>query len=377
MALPLRTPDLEAWLGFGVALFLLPTALLGQGSGETALLEFRWPIGLHAEVVEQRETWENSSDGADSTSAALSYTMHVENHPQGYLLRHSDFVFSDSRSRARSRRSSDAEGEITLNLEELSSQVGAMIPSYVVSPRGELVGIDGLEALQSQAREMLLTDLAASERQRPATRDLLEQLLSRDFFLAQANEVWSELVGFWIGSELEIGVTYEFEQEEANPLVPNVLLPFTYRFGAKEMVPCTAGDRDADCIALELVSFPDPNAMEALILELLERMNGVDASDQVFYERLQMENYVLLVADPETLIPYRLESSKIVSGRSVRSDGEASDFDQISVRTVTYTYSSADSNDAQPEVAGGASPLLPRSMYRGVRQRLSKLHPSK
>ncbi len=374
MALPLRTPDLEALLGFGVALFLLPTALLGQGRGETALLEFQWPIGLHAKVVEQRETWENSSDGADSTSAALSYTMHVENHPQGYLVRHSDFVFSDSRSRARGR--SDEASEITLNLEELSSQVGAMIPSYVVSPQGELVGIDGLEALQSQAREMLRTDLAASERQGPATRELLEQLLSRDFFLAQANEVWSELVGFWIGSELEIGVTYEFEQEEANPLVPNVMLPFTYQFGAKEMVPCTAGDRDSDCIALELVSFPDPDAMEALILELLERMNGVDASDQVFYERLQMENYVLLVADPETLIPYRLESSKIVSGRSVRSDGEAADFDQISVRTVTYTYSSADSNDAQPEVAGVASPPLPRSMYPGARQRLSKLHPS-
>lgn len=374
MALPLRTPGLEALLGVGIALFLLPTALLGQGRRETALLEFRWPIGLHAEVVEQRETWENSSDGADSTSAALSYTMHVENHPQGYLVRHFDFVFSDSRSRARGR--SDEVSEITLDLEELSSQVGAMIPSYVVSPQGELVGIDGLETLQARAREMLRTDLAASERKGPATRELLEQLLSRDFFLAQANEVWSELVGFWIGSELEIGVMYEFEQEEANPLVPNVMLPFTYQFGAKEMVPCTAGDPNADCVALELVSFPDPNAMEALILELLERMNGVDASDQVFYERLQMENYVLLVADPETLIPYRLESSKIVSGRSVRSDGKAADFDQISVRTVTYTYSSADSNDAQVELAGGASPSLARSISRGARQRWSKLHPS-
>lgn len=324
-------------LRIGAALWVFPTALVAQQRAETTLLKFGWPIGLRAEVVEQRETWESSEGGADSTSAALSYSMHVENHPQGYLVRHLDFVFSDSRSRGRRRQSE--EREIGLGLEELSSRVGAMIPSYLVSPSGELVGIDGLARLQSEAREMLSADLEASERQGPAARELLEKLVSREFFMTQANEVWSELVGFWIGSELEIGATYEFDQEVANPLVPNVMLPFTYRFGATERVPCfEGGDKDA-CVALELVSFPDPDAMEALILELLERMNGVDASDQVFYERLQMENYALLVADPETLIPYRLESSKLVSGRSVGLDGTGADFDQISVRTVTFTYS--------------------------------------
>jgi hypothetical protein len=169
-------------------------------------------------------------------------------------------------------------------------------------------------------------------------RLLIDRFVSEEFFSAKAAEDWNALVGTWIDAEFERGAIYELEADVPIPIFPNLSVPYLYRFSFKEKVPCAEGDSDTACVVLEMVSSPDPDALTALLDSIVRGVAGESVAIDLLYRHLEIENYIMLVTEPDGMIPHRLEISQIISGDlDVPGQGRPT-FSQQRLRTLVYRY---------------------------------------
>jgi hypothetical protein len=240
-------------------------------------------------------------DAGDSTSIRVQYSMAVEHHEQGRLIRYSDFSGPDLSG-------------VSQPEQQLLQLLSSVVPSYVVSDAGELVAVHGLDSIRATLEgwlDPLLDSLPAGE-----FRDLLHQMISEQTLFALAAQEWNALVGTWVGAELEVGAAYELQADEPLPMLGNVLVPFRYELGASGRVPCHPEATTPDCVELIIRSYPDPEQLQAHLEAFLRRMveaAGPDAGvPPLTYDDLALETEVVLVARPEDLVPFSLSSYRSV-----------------------------------------------------------------
>ncbi|HEY6099911.1 MAG TPA: hypothetical protein VIW03_10805, partial [Anaeromyxobacter sp.] len=86
-------------------------------------------------------------------------------------------------------------------------------------------------------------------------------------------------------------------------------------FGVRRRVPCAAGERAARCVEATLRATPDRTALERAAGSLLSRLLDPQAQEDErpdAAKELSAESELVLVTDPETLLPRRVVWTRAV-----------------------------------------------------------------
>jgi hypothetical protein len=283
LAAPVPCPAANAGGAAGAAGPALPAA---RDDG-IARLRFAWPDAARAKVTYRRT---RTGAGEDTTFTAR-YETRVEAGPRGVrvLTRNTswagDLPFAHALAREAIRAS-----------EVVVQRVGA---------DGEFAGLEGVEAMRPVLARLF--DAAkvppdAAERALP---------LAEAAMRAEAEELWNLAVGFWTGADLRVGARYAMASEGELPLLAGVRASQALEFGVRRRVPCSAAERAPRCVEATLRATPDRDAVERVRDALLARLlpDGAERPEDGADELLA-ESELVLVTDPETLLPRRLVWTK-------------------------------------------------------------------
>ena len=302
-----------------------------QDSAEPAIvfLQFSWPVDTRAHI-EGGSTRIQVRDGrVDSMDVSASYDMVVSETDTGLLIEFTDFEIGDV---DHSRVPAGYPMAATTGFFESIAQ--SLSPAWLVSRNGEFQGLPDYDQYLASMRA-LVSDIpgvgGSSELQ-----SFLDQFLSEDIALAYVSQEWNVLVGFWVGGELELGAAYEFEAEEALPMFGGAPVLFRYEFGITERVRCTESDMETRCVELVFRSWPDPEAVKALIEDFVGRIAtgvGEEPPPDFAIEDIDIFNEIVVVTEPSSLLPHLLTTYRSIALKGAGEDGE-----RIDMKEKRYTY---------------------------------------
>ncbi|HET7824822.1 MAG TPA: hypothetical protein VFK90_05795 [Anaeromyxobacter sp.] len=169
---------------------------------------------------------------------------------------------------------------------------------------GGLEGVDAMRPVLSRVFEEAKVPPDAAERAIG---------LALGAMRAEAEEAWNLAVGFWAGADLALGQAYALVSEADLPLLPGVRAEQAVEFAVRRRVPCATGERVLRCVEATLRATPDRAAVERAADSLLARLlpPGEEPGDGAAKE-LAAEGELVLVTDPETLLPRRVAWTKAV-----------------------------------------------------------------
>jgi len=296
---------------------------------EVVRLTFAWPPGTAAQVETSRQRTRLTGEKENTFSANARYRMHVRSHEDGLLVAYSDFetpaVAGD-----------DADRKATI--EAILQKVAAVAPSIVVSPEAELLRIENVKELREQMQSVFEPMLAEMRDAPPQLTAMMRNALSEQSLTASAAQDWNALVGAWAGAEFEQGATYGLTADEPLPMIPGATVPMTYEFAYVEKVPCGPSAASPACVVLEMNSAPDPQAMKNILDEFMRKATRGSAAPQGLFESLDVASTIVVVMEPATMLPHRLEIEKRVEG-TVRAPGEGPQVvTQVDEQVTTFTY---------------------------------------
>lgn len=288
-----------------LATLLAPVTVLAQeahdAEADVVSLAFAWPVGMRASIELERVLVRSVGGARDSASLRLAYELEVADHAKGRLIHYSNFSAPELVG------ISDTEHRMI----QLASSI---VPTYIVSDAGELLEVHRVSELRSTILDWMrqAVDTVSGD----GLEQFLDQMLTEETLFALAAQEWNALVGNWIEAALEIGAAYELEAEEPLPMLGNALVPYRYELGASARVPCRPGADKLDCVELILRSYPDPDELQPHLQAFLQRMLDAagpgDEMPPLSYKRLAIESEVVVVAEPQSLIPHALTIARVV-----------------------------------------------------------------
>jgi len=291
---------------------------------DTVRLRFAWPAGTVA-TVETTRFRERIAERTDTLAGSVTYRMQVREHDEGLAIIYDILSLT-------------AAPQVTGGLrafQAVSEQLADVVPNYVVSRDGEFLRIQDAAAFKARL-DSLFAPAFAREGSTGQASALFQSMLSEQTLEALAANEWNTLVGMWVGADLELEAVYGFEEEVPIALLPGETVRMNSEFAIVDRLPCTEDVPTPDCVEIQLFSYPDEEAMKAVLRRFMQRVAG-DAAAAFVIEALEIENELLLVTEPATLLPHRAVIVKSV--RAVgRQSGEPSEFSQTDVRTYTFTY---------------------------------------
>ena len=189
----------------------------------------------------------------------------------------------------------------------------------VVSADLSQVRLEGAEAVEAVFEKMFAgSNVPEAQRQR-----IME--MARTAMVAEANEMWTLGVGFWNGADLPIGKVHTGESEGELPMAPGTAVKFQLRFVARKRVPC-AGEKQPRCVELSLRSIPDPRALKPALEKFVTSLVPPGQTPpKGLFERVNIENDLVLVTEAATLVPHRMTWTKKARIRSMGKDQETLD----------------------------------------------------
>lgn len=189
----------------------------------------------------------------------------------------------------------------------------------IVSADLSQVRLEGAEAVEAVFEKMFAgSNVPEAQRQR-----IME--MTRTAMVAEANEMWTLAVGFWLGADLPLGKIHTGESEGELPMAPGTVVKFQLRFVAKKRIPC-AGEKQPRCVELSLRSVPDPKSVKPALEKFVTSLVPPGQTPpKGLFERVNMENDLVLVTEPATLVPHRIAWTKKARIRSMGKDAETVD----------------------------------------------------
>lgn len=245
---------------------------------------FAWPAPLDAQVT-HRVT--RTRSGAPEASTVARYAIRVRAAEGGGL--------------AVETAGTAWEGD--LPFPPALAQAAAAASDRVVLRLGADGEFDGLERAEA-LRPVLAAAYGATLPPDGAERAVEAALAGVE---ADAEERWNRAVGFWIGAELALGEPYVMRSEARLPLVPEVVAEARVEFQVRRRVPCGAAEQGARCVEVTLRATPDPAAVERRLDAVSARLGAGGAPvGAAALAGLALECELVLVTDPETLLPHRV-----------------------------------------------------------------------
>jgi hypothetical protein len=176
-----------------------------------------------------------------------------------------------------------------------------------VGEGGRFAGLDGFDAMRPVLSRVF------DEARVPPDAAERAVALALAAMRAEAEEAWNLAVGFWSGADLALGQTYALVSEGDLPLLPGVRAEQAVEFGVRRRVPCARGERELRCVEATLRATPDRSAVERAAGVLLARLLADGAEPEAgAAKELAAESELVLVTDPETLLPRRVAWTKAV-----------------------------------------------------------------
>jgi hypothetical protein len=319
----MRTVSAAAILA--LALVALPAHSAAQErrrKAEVVALRFAWPEQLESQVTYRSTRTRTGQPGRSSVSR---FTQTAAREGERYRIAVRDVRL---------------EGDLpippgsSVTTADFVEATEAMV--QVVTAEGELVTIEGAEGV----RALLVKTLEAT--QLPPEHVERALAMGEAAMKAESQESWNLAVGFWIGADLDLGERYGLENEAELPLLPGTTAKYEVEFGVARKVPCAAGEKALRCVEVSLRSVPDPEVLPKITTALVERLAGPEAKiPAAAIRELAIENELLLVTEPATLVPHRLVWTKAIRMTAQEEGGEPSTLEQLDRREYEYRYAAA------------------------------------
>jgi hypothetical protein len=281
----------------------VPHAAAGKAAGQSVVqLRFAWPESAESKVTYTRV---KKQTGKPEQKFTARYTNRAEKKGAEWQLSGSGTTWEGAAPFP------PALAEEAIRASEKVVQV--------VSADLSQVRLEGAEALEAVFEKMFSgSNVPEAQRQR-----IME--MARTAMVAEANEMWTLGVGFWNGADLAVGKVLTGESEGELPMAPGAVVKFKLRFVAKKRVPC-AGERRPRCVELSLRSIPDPKALKPALEKFVTSLVPPgQAPPKGLFERVNIENDLVLVTEPATLVPHKLTWTKKARIRSLGRDAETLD----------------------------------------------------
>ena len=291
------------------------------GLGKPVAVTFNWPVGLTATVEAERTRTRTTPAGPQSQGSGLRYRMRVDAHPRGRV------IGFDSFEPLRTVFTRDQRAEF----EEILAR---MLPSVIVSPKGEFLGVTDLSKMRAFLRGMLEDMKAKSASVPPDAQTIIDGLTSEEVLTNLAAQDWELFAGVWAGYRGKIGEFTEADSEEPSPVVPDLMIPMRTRFGAARQAPCEPGRPADSCVVMELRSSVAPGGMETVMKAL---MGNAAAAQGVTFERFDVVTEITAIVDPATARPYRITHVRRTD-MTMRIGARAETVAQTEQRTYRVSY---------------------------------------
>jgi len=306
----LSRPFLGRSLALLGALALACTHASGAGAASGPVgLKFAWPEGFQSRVLIAHET---RRSGADPTGLIARQRIVTEKRGDEIWVFTRDVV----------ARGNQPDIESTVKINEALVQV--------VGPDGKFRRAEGLD----QA-------LSAIKTTTPDDRERARQALIRSTAFD-----WEVMVGAWAGEKL---APDRMNRKQVRAYVPDLaaveaLLDVEY--GLEARVPCTEEDAVRRCVELSYRASVAPEDRAATVERIRRAMTSSEPGEPV-PEDVHAELEVLLVTEPETLVPHRMTQREhrrlrlaLPNGRVVETEGHSDD---------TYIFSEGERRAPEPE----------------------------
>ena len=264
-------------------------------------MHFAWPVGLTARVRYEEDGAAETPQGAQSVVFRSSHRMRVEQADEGIRVIHDEFSVEPVTSAEGAKSPGNALRQDALESEP-DAQVGDLLPDLIVNPTGKLLRIAGTDRLRADALERMSRGTEESPESRARLERWIAHAVSDAQLTERATRDWNAIVSLWVGVRLAVGLTS----------APRVGGGASDQVTVTPRVPCDAADRSASCVRIEFDSHPAP----------------------------ELRRTVLLVTEPDRLVPHEVRVGNEIHARMTRPDGKQEKIDQRTGWSYHFSYSS-------------------------------------
>ena len=285
----------------------------GVASSGPVELKFAWPEGFQTYVLIAHETRRR---GSEPTGVIARQRLVAE--------RKGNEIWVFTRDLAARGNQPDLESTVKIN--------EALV--QVVAPDGKFRRAEGLD----QALSALETT-SSDDRER-----------ARQAFIRSTALDWELMVGTWVGEKLAPDQVRRKQLKAYVPLVLAVETLLDVEYGLEERVPCTDEETARRCVALSYRASLAPEDRPATV-ERMRKTTSSTKADEPVPEDVRAELEMLLVTEPDTLIPHRISQRESLRVRSRLPDGRVLEMEERS--EDAYLFSDREPTILEPERAPG------------------------
>lgn len=292
-------------------------------AADKVVLNYGWEPGISAKVTgTQSKEKVVAGQSQGGMRIDISYVINTKAHPQGITVDYQD-VESNIQS-----------GNAMMQswMKDYIEIISSSIPSYIVNPKGEMVGAVGVSEMRElmlKSLDDLFEDLPPQQKQQIVAS--IGQSFTEEVINGQLQGEWNMYVGQWLGAEFEDDGVYEAEFDTPVPALGNQRVKTAAQYEFSGRVNCDDADNSKSCVKLRFHSETD-NVSAA---ELLTKM--VPSGQPVPDIEVSVVADLELITDPNTLLPYYSKLSKRSSAPIQTPSGSVS-VTQINSTEFTYLY---------------------------------------
>jgi hypothetical protein len=310
-------------------LALVANAAGAQGRPDSVSLRFGWPAGTMGRVRQEWIRVQRSPERNDSINARSTYRLTLLDHADGHLVRIDSFAMLPETLGVADRSASP----------QLVAQLGALLPSYIVSRDGAFQRVEDIAPLKRFVDSLFASAFRELGDAPAEVKAMLQAATSEQTLTANVAQDWNAAVATWIGADWVIGEAYVAAVDEPIPVMPDLKMPMRYEFSAAERVPCADTERRRACVRLEMYSEPDSLALRKFVADIMTRVAPAEKDIVKSLENMRTEGTVTVIADPKTLLPYKVTRVKRIEIRASGAGQQRSAVtSRVDTRTAWYSY---------------------------------------
>jgi|GEM_PF-2998686 len=253
-------------------------------------LKFAWPDKMQAKVaVQVKGTRTVAGSGTYTWSFGGDYTLKTEQHGEELLLTRANF--------------SGWKGQVPKNANFIIDRIVDLVPNFLVSREGDFRRLENPEAALRNIESSLGKIDSMSQPEQAA----LANIFTPQGLSAITQDYWSALTQTWRGRPASVGKV-ELRLPTPIPQLGGNTLDLKVELTNFGPIACNAQDNKNSCISLGIRSEADPEQVAIVVKKLS------DADLDVRPTRFTQIQFIHLIAQPDTLIPYRLTLTRKVEG---------------------------------------------------------------
>lgn len=267
-------------------------------------LTFAWPDGLQATVTHTKDRVRIGASAAITRSMTTLYDLKALKRPDGLVVSHTNYRLGPTSTPPLLTETERRQVDLSMI---------ASLPTFVIKQSGEFEHIEEVAAY----RAALLASLGQSRTTQdndPNFRQMIDRFVSESFLNMAASTEWNNSVGFWAGATIELGEEYSSEFQGTVPPLFDREIKMLATFRINREVACNRGGQIKKCVEIELRTIADQSELASAVEAFAQTLapQQVDKAPEVI-ESMDVEQSLLLLTEPDGLIPHRVSTSKRIT----------------------------------------------------------------